>query len=63
MKVSVDRDLCQVNGVCMALAPTVFELDDDLDLHVLVDEVPADAEADVREAALQCPRSALSVTS
>ena len=29
MRVRVDRDLCTGLGNCVALAPTVFELDDD----------------------------------
>ncbi|CDO30851.1 ferredoxin [Mycolicibacterium porcinum] len=61
MRVVLDRDLCQANGVCMALAPAVFELDDDLELRILVDVVPEDAEDDTREAATQCPRSALTI--
>jgi len=59
MKVIVDLDLCQANGVCTALSPTVFAFDDDLELHVLTDEVPADAEQDTVEAVQQCPRSAI----
>ena len=35
MKIKVDFDLCESNGLCEAMAPEVFELDDDdfLQLH------------------------------
>lgn len=61
MKVAVDRVNCQSNGVCVALAPAVFDFDDDLRLNILVDNVPAELEQVVIEAVEQCPRSALTL--
>ncbi len=57
MRVRVDRDLCTGLGNCVALAPTVFELDDDnkavvLDLSSVDDDI-------LLEAAESCPYDAI----
>ena len=59
MRVEVDRDLCESNAVCVGIAPDVFDLGDDDLARVLVGEVPADLQADVREAVTMCPKIAL----
>lgn len=59
MKVSVDIDQCEANGICVGFAPDVFELDDDDQLHILAEEVPADRRAEVEDAVAQCPKAAL----
>lgn len=59
MKVSVDFDQCEANGICVGIAPDVFELDDEDMLHVAEGEVPADRVAQVEEAVAQCPKAAL----
>jgi ferredoxin len=60
-RVEVDRDRCVGSGACEALAPEVFEVDDDGVLVVHRPE-PADDELDdVREAVRGCPTRALSV--
>ncbi|WP_459549048.1 ferredoxin [Nocardia sp. X0981] len=59
MKVSVDFDQCEANGICAGIAPDVFELDDEDMLHVAEGEVPADQETQVAEAVAQCPKAAL----
>lgn len=60
MKIVVDRDLCEANGVCVRLAPRAFELDDDDVLHLRVLE-PADASqrAAIDAAIAGCPKGAL----
>lgn len=61
MKIKVDFDLCESNGLCEALAPDVFELDDDdfLQLHT---EETTDANLDaVKQAVAACPRAAISL--
>jgi ferredoxin len=60
--VEVDRDLCEANGLCVAAAPEVFELDNDDNL--VIHEPAADAElaARIRVAVAGCPRLALRVT-
>ncbi|MFC8046125.1 ferredoxin [Nocardia sp. NPDC057353] len=62
MKVAVNWTLCESNGVCAGIAPEVFDLDDEDNLHVLHEEVPDPLAAGVREAVAQCPRAALTAT-
>jgi ferredoxin len=59
MRVAVDRDLCEANGVCAGLAPEVFDLDDEDYLHILAAEVPAPLSGAVRSAVVSCPKQAL----
>jgi ferredoxin len=60
-RIEVDRNRCVGSGSCEALAPDVFEVDDDGVLAVLRPE-PADDELPaVREAATMCPTRALSL--
>ena len=59
MKVEVDWDLCESNGVCMGIIPEVFELGDDDMLTVLQPEVTPENEEQIREAIRQCPRQAI----
>ncbi|RDI66201.1 ferredoxin [Nocardia pseudobrasiliensis] len=59
MKLSVDFDQCEANGICVGIAPDVFELDDEDQLHLSVAEVPEDRLDDVRTAVAQCPKAAL----
>ncbi|MFF0493309.1 ferredoxin [Nocardia sp. NPDC004068] len=59
MKLSVDFDQCEANGICVGIAPDVFELDDEDQLHVALTEVPDDRLDDVRTAVAQCPKAAL----
>lgn len=61
MKVSVDPMVCEANGVCVGLAPEVFDLDDDDELTILQSEVPADQADLVRHAVRSCPKAALSL--
>ena len=62
MRVSVDFDLCESNGVCESLAPQIFHLDDDDFLQVAEGDVPPDQEDDVQLAVRSCPRQAISTT-
>lgn len=60
-KVSVDWDLCESNGVCEAMAPDVFELDDDDQLQIEDPSVTADNRERVQRAVSGCPKAALSL--
>ena len=62
MRIEVDWDLCESNGVCMGVIPEVFQLGDDDMLSVLQPEVTPENESLVREAVRQCPRQAISIT-
>lgn len=57
-RISIDRSLCNGYGICEALAPDVFALDDD-GLASLRNGVSED-EA-VREACDSCPMGAISI--
>ncbi len=61
MRVAVDRDRCEANGVCAGLAPEIFDLDDEDYLHILAAEVPAGLAGAVRSAVASCPKQALRV--
>jgi ferredoxin len=47
--------------MCEALAPDVFELDDDDFLQLNTDEVTPENEQRVRQAVAACPRAAISL--
>ena len=59
MKVVVDADVCAGHGVCVSLAPEIFELTDDGFSRVKVATIPAEREAAVRTAVRQCPTTAI----
>jgi ferredoxin len=60
-RIEVDRDRCIGSGTCEALAPAVFEVDDEGVMTVLHPE-PGEAElSDVREAVQACPTRALTL--
>lgn len=61
MKVKVDFDLCESNALCEALAPEVFELDDDDYLMVKQEQVTDENRAGIAQAIAACPRSAISM--
>ena len=58
-RVVVDLDECEANAVCVGIAPEVFELDDDEQLHILIDEPDGELANRVREAVDSCPKRAL----
>lgn len=62
MKIKVDFDLCESNGLCEAMAPDNFELDDDDFLEVLDENVTDQNETQVRQAVSACPKAAISLT-
>ena len=61
MKIVVDYDVCASNGVCMGIAPEVFEVRDDGLLYVLQEQPPAELQEKVRMAANNCPTGAISL--
>ena len=58
---TIDAQKCQGHGRCALIAPDVFDVDDMGTGQVLVDEVPPEHRADVREAVLSCPESAIAL--
>jgi ferredoxin len=62
MKVKIDYDLCMGDRNCNKLCPEVFQYDEDqLISTVLVDEVPANLEDVVSQAARECAPGAIIV--
>lgn len=59
VEITVDRTLCEANGVCVGLAPDVFELDDDEELVILQPDPPQDRVERVSLAVSRCPKNAL----
>jgi len=61
LRIIVDRDLCEANGICVGEAPEVFGLDEDNQMGVLDERPGPERAASVRRALDRCPRGALSV--
>ena len=61
MKVTVDKDLCIGCGVCEGIAPELFSLENLPTAEVLLSFVPEDMREAARQAAADCPESAILV--
>ncbi len=61
MKILIDYDLCEANGVCVKFAPEVFKLDDDDNLHLLIAEPGDELRDKVKKAEQRCPKAAIRV--
>jgi ferredoxin len=59
LTIVVDRDLCEANRKCMREAPDIFQVDDDDQLHLLVEHPGPELLAKVQSAIDRCPRGAL----
>lgn len=60
MRIVVDWDLCESNGICEAVAPDVFELDEDENL-ILKADPDAENHGRIVQAVESCPKAALSL--
>jgi ferredoxin len=61
MKIKVDYDLCESNALCEAMAPEVFEVDDNDDLQLKTGETTEANLENVKRAVAACPRAAISL--
>ena len=59
MKAKVIRDNCIGCGDCQAIAPNIFEIDDEGLSVIKVKEVPADDAEDFNDALESCPTGAI----
>ena len=59
MKVRIE-DTCTACGLCVDTCPEVFEMGNDI-AQVMVDDVPAEYEGAVQQAADECPVEAINV--
>ena len=65
MKAVIDSALCAAHGLCAAVAPEVYDIDDD-GYNVAAGttvEIPAGQEAAARRGADACPEAAIQVVS
>jgi ferredoxin len=60
-RVEVDYDLCESNALCEAVAPDVFELDDNDDLQIEDGTVTDENRSRVEQAVASCPKTALRI--
>ena len=58
MKVSVDFDTCDGNGVCMSICHEVFDVQDD-GLHLLQQEPSTELRDKLKGAEVSCPTQAI----
>jgi ferredoxin len=61
MRVIVDWDLCESNALCMKEAPEVFEVRDDDNLYILMENPPEELRAKVKAAERVCPKTAIRI--
>jgi ferredoxin len=61
VRVVVDWDLCESNGLCMAAAPEVFELQDDDTLMILQETPDGALRSKVVDAVRACPKQAITL--
>ena len=63
MRVHLDSGTCQGHNRCRALAPALFDVDDDGQAVLIVDdEVPDELHSKARLAASNCPEFATTIT-
>jgi ferredoxin len=61
VRVVVDWDQCESNGLCVAAAPEVFELQDDDTLLILRETPDESLRGKVTDAVRACPKQAISL--
>jgi ferredoxin len=61
VKVVVDFDTCDGNGVCMSICPEVFEVKDDGFLYLLQEEPGEELRDKVKGSEVSCPTQAITV--
>ena len=59
MKIVVNWDRCDGNGICAQLAPEVFQLNERDELTVLIEKPGPELMGKVSEAVRRCPKLAL----
>ncbi|SET20363.1 ferredoxin [Stigmatella erecta] len=61
MKIVLDENRCEANGVCVRAAPEAFFLDAQDSLHLRSEQVTPRQRVRVERAVRECPRQALSL--
>ena len=60
-RIEINFDACESNGICMDLAPEVFEVRDDGFLYLLQEYPTADVLPKVEEVVPRCPTQAITL--
>ncbi len=63
MKIRLDRPTCQAHGLCYAVNPALFPIDDDGYSTLAEHELAPGDEHDARAAVAACPEGALAIRS
>ena len=61
MRIVINREACDGNGLCVAQAPQLLTMADDDELILLEPEFGEDQLDNARRAARVCPKAALSI--
>ena len=61
LRVRIDHELCEANGVCVRLAPEVFQLDDDDRLRLKQERPDEALRSRLAAAVRRCPKQALTI--
>ena len=61
MRVVVDWDVCESNAVCQGIAPEVFEVRDDDNLYLLIEQPDESLRPKIEQAVRMCPKQAISI--
>lgn len=61
MKIKLDLELCQSHGLCVEVAPEVFELRDDGFLYLLDATMDLKVQSKLEKAAVECPTGAIAL--
>jgi len=62
VRVEVNPNMCEGHGQCNAVAPQVYDLDEEGYCVIRNPEVPPDLESEAEAGALACPVQAITVT-
>jgi ferredoxin len=62
MRINIDTTRCEGFGMCEEVAPDLFKLDEDGNLHVREGVLPTDLESRAAAGARVCPVGALKIT-
>lgn len=61
MKAIVDKDTCIGCGLCPAICPEIYQMEDDGKAVASDDEIPENLKSSAQEAAEQCPVDAIAI--
>jgi ferredoxin len=61
VRIEADLARCQMNAVCVVIAPKVFDIDDDDGVQILQEHPDPEQQENAREAVANCPMQALKI--